>query len=213
MDFWKLINNSSVEETFTGTIKDLRRVENNEKPFKRWCNSLIKGVPFTLGKERYVFVIKENSTGKGIRAIVYGKQVGDKLSEGDICYLTGTTDANGVIIGKRIYDPRLNMQVDADRVYSSVVTRLTSALCVLAAVYFVYMLSRIRFSPYGAGTRQMGGVLPIVVLLALSAVCIKNRNRMIKRLGWLLLFVAIYSLYPPIVIIVLVFIVIKHLFR
>ena len=57
-------------------------------------------VSFTLGKDWYVFVLKDNSTGKGHRAIVYGRQVGDKLSNGNVCYLTGTTDKNDVIIVK-----------------------------------------------------------------------------------------------------------------
>ena len=53
---WK--KKSSVEQTYSGTVHNLRKVENNDSLAQKWVNSVIKGVPFPVGKERYVFVIR-----------------------------------------------------------------------------------------------------------------------------------------------------------
>lgn len=68
MDLKGLLSVNKKESMYNGIVKNLRQVENNDNIFKRWINSLFKGVPFTLGKDWYVFVIKDNSTGKGHRA-------------------------------------------------------------------------------------------------------------------------------------------------
>lgn len=214
MDLKGVFDSNVRENTYNGVVKDLRRVENHDNIFKRWINSLFKGVPFTLGKDRYVFVIKDNSAGKGYRAVVYGQQVGEKLSEGNICYLTGTTDKNGVIIVKRLYDSQTTVHVDADRVYPSVVTRIASILCVLSLMYLVYVLSHIKYTTFSMLGSQTTGILSIIVLFALAVVCLKSHNRIVKKIGWILLAFAVFTLYPPIVIIaVVVFIIKKFLLK
>lgn len=214
MDLKGLLDSNVRENTYNGAVKDLRRVENHDNIFKRWLNSLFKGVPFTLGKDRYVFVIKDTSAGKGYRAVVYGQQIGEKLSKGNTCYLTGTTDKNGVIIVKRLYDPQTNVHIDADRVYPSVATRIASILCVLSLMYFVYVLSRIKYTTFSILGSQTTGILSIIVLFAFSVVCLKSRNRIVKKIGWILLVFAVFTLYPPIVImVVVVFIIKKFLFK
>lgn len=94
----------SNEQTYSGVVQNLRKVENNDNLAKKWINSVINGVPFPFGKERYVFVIKDSASNKGYRAIVYGREIGEKLQEGKLSYLIESTDKNGVIIGKRLYD-------------------------------------------------------------------------------------------------------------
>lgn len=214
MDLKGLVDSSVRENTYNGVVKNLRRVENHDSIFKRWINSFFKGVPFTLGKDRYVFVIKDNSAGKGYRAVACGQQIGEKLSEGNTCYLTGTTDKNSVIIVKRLYDPQTNVHVDADRVYPSVVTRIASILCVLSLMYLVYALSHIKYTTFSILGPRTTGILSIIVLFALSVVCLKNRSRIVKKIGWILLAFAVFTLYPPIVIVaVVVFIIKKFLLK
>lgn len=183
MDLNGLLESNVRENTYNGVVKELRRVENHDSIFKKWINSLFKGVPFTLGKDRYVFVIKDSSVGRGYRAAVYGQQIGEKLSEGNTCYLTGTTDKNGVIIVKRLYDPQTDVHVDADRVYPSVVTRIASTLCVVSLMYLVYVLSHIKYTTFSILGSQTTGILSIIVLFALSVVCLKNRNQIVKKIG------------------------------
>ncbi|MCR5204159.1 MAG: hypothetical protein K6E47_03820 [Lachnospiraceae bacterium] len=214
MDLKGLLGSNTRENTYNGVVKDLRQVTNNDNIFKRWINSLFKGVPFTLGKDRYVFIIKDNTAGKGHRAIAYGKQVGDKLSDGSVCYLTGDTDKNGVIIVKRLYDPQTNIHVEADRVYPCVVARIASALCVLLLVYLVYSLSHIEYTTFSIIGSQTTGMLSIVVLFALAIICLRNRKPIVKKIGWVVLALAVFTLYPPIVVIVVVFFLVKKfLFR
>ena len=214
MDLKGLLGTNARENTYNGVIKDLRKVANNDNIFKRWINSLFKGVPFTLGKDRYVFVIKDNTTGKGHRAIVYGTQVGDKLSDGSVCYLTGTTDKNGVIIVKRLYDPQTNIHVEADRVYPCVVARIASVLCLLSLVYLVYVLSHIKYTTFSILGSQTTGVLSIVALFVLAIICLRNRKPIVNRIGWIVLALAVFMLYPPIVVFIVVFFLVKKfLFR
>ena len=214
MNLKDLLNSKAKENTYYGVVKDLRQVDNNDSVFKRWINSLFKGVPFTLGKERYVFVIKDNSTGKGCRAIVYGCGVGEKLQEGEMCYLTGGTDKNGVIIGRRLYDPKTNMHIEADRVFPCVTTRIASIMILLMIMYMVYALLHIRLTTYSILGSQTRDILSIIVMFVLAALCLKNRYRIVKILGWILLALAVCALYPPIVIMVIVFFIIKKvLFR
>ncbi len=207
--------NKPEEKIYSGIVQNLRKIENNEKTPKKWINSIVKGVPFPIGKERYVFVIKDSANGgRGVRAIVYGQQAGAELHEGKICYLTGTTDKNGVIIGRSLYDPDTDSRIEADKVYSPNITRTATVLAILMLVYLVYTLSHIRFttsSILGSQTRDM---LSIVITFFLAVVCLRNKNRLVRLLGWLLLVVAIYTIYPPIVIMIVLFFIIKKvLFR
>lgn len=209
---WK--KNSSNEQTYTGVVQSLRKVENNDSLAKKWINSVIKGVPFPVGKERYVFVIKDSASNKGCRAVVYGHKVGEKLYEGEACYLIGDTDKNGIIIGRRLYDPKTNSHYEADNVYNCSLTRIASVLCLFTIAYLIYALSHIKFTTFSIFGSQTTGVLSIIVLIILSVVCLKNRNRVVKKIGWIFLALAVYTLYPPIVIMVIVFFIIKKvLFR
>ena len=210
LDWMKGFSN---EQTYSGIVQNLRKVENNDSLFKKWFNSVTKGVPFPVGKERYVFVIKDSASGanRGYRAIVYGRGVGEKLQEGEMCYLTGGTDKNGVIIGRRLYDPKANIHIEADRVFPCVTTRIASIMIVLMIAYLVYALSHIRLTTFSIMGSQTRGVFSIIVMFVLAAVCLKNRYRMVRMLGLILLALAIYALYPPIVIMIIVFFIIKKL--
>ena len=172
-------------------------------------SSVIKGVPFPVGKERYVFVIKDTATNRGYRAIVYGHEVGEKLCEGEVCYLSGDTDKNGVIIGRRLYDQQSGMHIEAERVYSSVVTRITSALAVLMLVYFIIVLANVRISSFSLFGSQTGGIISAVVLAIIALLCFRSRIRALKTIGWILLAIAVATIYPPIIIIVIVLFLIK----
>jgi len=204
---WK--KKSSVEQTYSGTVHNLRKVENNDSLAQKWVNSVIKGVPFPVGKERYVFVIKDTATNRGYRAIVYGHEVGEKLCEGEVCYLSGDTDKNGVIIGRRLYDQQSGMHIEAERVYSSVVTRITSALAVLMLVYFIIVLANVRISSFSLFGSQTGGIISAVVLAIIALLCFRSRIRALKTIGWILLAIAVATIYPPIIIIVIVLFLIK----
>ena len=203
--------NSLNEKTYSGIVQNLRKVENNDSLIKKWVNSVTRGMPFPIGKERYVFVIKDSTAGenRSYRAIVYGHEVGEKLQEGEMCYLTGDTDKNGVIIGRRLYDPKKNMHIEADRVFSCVATRIASVLIVLMIAYLIYLLSRIHLTTSSIMGTQTKGILSIIVMFVLAVVCLKSRYRMVRTLGWILLVLAIYALYPPIVIIIIGFFIIK----
>lgn len=210
------MKDSSNEKTYSGIVQNLRKVENNDSLIKKWINSVTRGVPFPVGKERYVFVIKDSAAGanRGYRAIVYGRGVGEKIQEGEMCYLTGGTDKNGVIIGRRLYDPKTNMHIEADRVFPCVTTRIASIMILLMIVYVVYALLHIRLTTSSIIGSQTRGILPIIVMFVLAALCLRNRYPMVKILGWVLLALAVYALYPPIVIMVIVFFIIKKvLFR
>ena len=195
---WK--KNSSNEQTYTGVVQSLRKVENNDSLAKKWINSVIKGVPFPVGKERYVFVIKDSASNKGYRAIVYGHEIGERLREGEVCYLSGDTDKNGVIIGRRLYDPNSGTHLEADRVFPSIVTRVTSALAIIMIAYLVYVLSHVRITTFSLFGSRTGGIISVVVMLIIALICFKSRHRILKMAGWVFLALAVYALYPPIVI-------------
>ena len=204
---WK--KKSSVEQTYSGTVQNLRKVENNDSLAQKWVNSVIKGVPFPVGKERYVFVIKDTATNRGYRAIVYGHEVGEKLCEGGVCYLSGDTDKNGVIIGRRLYDQQSGMHIEAERVYSSLVTRIVSVLAVLMLVYFIIVLANVRISSFNLFGSQTGGIISAIVLAIIALLCFRSRIRALKIVGWILLALAVATIYPPIIIIVIVLFLIK----
>lgn len=209
---WK--KNSSKEQTYTGTVQNLRKVENNDSIAKKWINSVIKGVPFPVGKERYVFIIKDSASNKGYRAILYGHEVGARLRDGEVCYLTGDTDKDGIIIGRRLYDQKTDTHYEADRVFSSLTTRITSTLSILMIAYFVYMLSHVRITTTSLLGSHTGGIISIVVMFILALICFKSRHRILKLAGWILLAFAVFALYPPIVVmIVIIFVIRKALFR
>ena len=209
---WK--KNSPNEQTYTGVVQNLRKVDNSDNLAKKWINSVIKGVPFPVGKERYVFVIKDSVCNKGYRAIVYGHEVGERLREGEVCYLSGDTDKNGVIIGRRLYDPNSGTHIEADRVFSSLVTRVTSALVIMMVVYLVYVLSHVRFTPDSLLGSHTGGIISVLEMFLIAMVCFKSRHRIVKMVGWVFLALAVYTLYPPIVIMIVVFFIVKKvLFR
>lgn len=209
---WK--KNSSNEQTYTGVVQNPRKVENNDSLVKKWINSVIKGVPFPVGKERYVFVIRDQAANKGYRAIVYGHEVGERLREGEMCYLTGDTDKNGVIIGRRLYDPNLGTHLEADRVFSSLITRITTAIFVMMIAYLIYALSHIRLTTFSLFGSHTGGIISIVVMAVIAIVCFKSRYRILKLVGWVFLALAVYALYPSIVIMLVVFFIVKKaLFR
>lgn len=209
---WK--KNYSDEQTYTGVVQDLRKVENNDSPAKKWINSVIKGVPFPIGKERYVFVIRDSAANKGYRAIVYGHEVGDRLRDGEMCYLTGDTDKNGVIIGRRLYDPNSGTHFEADRVFSGLVTRITTAIAVMMIAYLIYALLHIRLTTFSLFGSHTGGIISIVVMTVIAIVCFKSRHRILKVVGRVFLALAVYALYPPIVIMIVVFFIVKKvLFR
>lgn len=209
---WK--KNSSNEQTYTGVVQNPRKVENNDSLVKKWINSVIKGVPFPVGKERYVFVIRDSAANKGYRAIVYGHEVGERLREGEMCYLTGDTDKNGVIIGRRLYDPNLGTHIEADRVFSSHITRITTAIFVMMIVYLIYALSHIRLTTFSLFGSHTGGIISIVVMAVIAIVCFKSRHRILKLVGWVFLALAVYALYPSIVIMLVAFFIVKKaLFR
>lgn len=209
---WK--KNSPNEQTYTGVVQNLRKVDNSDNLAKKWINSVINGVPFPVGKERYVFVIKDSVRNKGYRAIVYGHEVGERLREGEVCYLSGDTDKNGVIIGRRLYDPNSGTHIEADRVFSSLVTRVTSALVIMMVVYLVYVLSHVRFTPDSLLGSHTGGIISVLEMFLIAMVCFKSRHRIVKMVGWVFLALAVYTLYPPIVIMIVVFFIVKKvLFR
>lgn len=213
LDWMKGFSN---EQTYSGIVQNLRKVENNDSLFKKWVNSVIRGVPFPVGKERYVFVIKDSATrvNRGYRAIVYGRDVGEKLQEGEMCYLTGGTDKNGVIIGRQLYDPKTNMHIEADRVFPCVTTRTASIMILFVIVYMVYVLLHIHLTTSSIMGSQTRGILPTIVMFVLAVLCLRNRYRVVKILGWILLALAVYNLYPSIVIMIIVlFIIKKVLFR
>ena len=209
MDLSGLKKKSSDEQTYSGTVHNLRKVENNDSLAKKWVNSVIKGVPFPVGKERYVFVIKDTATNRGYRAIVYGHEVGEKLCEGEVCYLSGDTDKNGVIIGRRLYDQQSGMHIEAERVYSSLVTRIVSVLAVLMLVYFIIVLANVRISSFNLFGSQTGGIISAIVLEIIALLCFRSRIRALKIVGWILLALAVATIYPPIIIIVIVLFLIK----
>ena len=209
---WK--KNSPNEQTYTGVVQNLRKVDNSDNLAKKWINSVINGVPFPVGKERYVFVIKDSVCNKGYRAIVYGHEVGERRREGEVCYLSGDTDKNGVIIGRRLYDPNSGTHIEADRVFSSLVTRVTSALVIMMVVYLVYVLSHVRFTPDSLLGSHTGGIISVLEMFLIAMVCFKSRHRIVKMVGLVFLALAVYTLYPPIVIMIVVFFIVKKvLFR
>ena len=209
---WK--KNSPNEQTYTGVVQNLRKVDNSDNLAKKWINSVINGVPFPVSKERYVFVIKDSVCNKGYRAIVYGHEVGERLREGEVCYLSGDTDKNGVIIGRRLYDPNSGTHIEADRVFSSLVTRVTSALVIMMVVYLVYVLSHVRFTPDSLLGSHTGGIISVLEMFLIAMVCFKSRHRIVKMVGLVFLALAVYTLYPPIVIMIVVFFIVKKvLFR
>lgn len=207
------MKDSSNEKTYSGIVQNLRKIENNDSLAKKWLNSVIRGVPFPVGKDRYVFVIKDSSSGidKGYRAIVYGQQIGEKLSDGEMCYLIGTTDKNGVIIGKRLYDPKSNSHIEANRVFLSVMTRIASLISLLAITYLIYVLSHIQYTTFSIRGSQARGILSIVIMFIFAVVFLKSRYRTLKLIGKIMLALAVYAIYPPIVVIVIVFFIIKKL--
>ncbi len=209
---WK--NSSSNEQTYNGIVQNLRKVENNDSLAKKWINSVVKSVPFPVGKERYVFVIKDSASNKGYRAIVYGHEAGERLREGEVCYLIGNTDKNGVIIGRRLYDPNSGVHLQADRVFSSLVTRITSALAILMISYLIFVLSQVRITTFSLLGSRTGGIISIVVMFIIALICFKSRHRFLKMAGWVFLALGVYALYPPIVIMIVVFFIVKKvLFR
>lgn len=173
----------SDEQTYTGVVQNLRKVENNDGLAKKWINSVIKGVPFPVDKERYVFVIRDAVANKGYRAIVYGHEVGERLREGEMCYLTRDTDKNGVIIGRRLYDPNSGTHLEADRVFSSLVTRITTVIAVMMIAYLIYALSHIRLTIFNLFGSHTGGIISIVVMTVIAIVCFKSRHRILKIVG------------------------------
>lgn len=214
MDLSGRNNNSIKEQTYSGVVQNLRRVENNDSFAKKWINSIVKGVPFPVGKERYVFVIKDSATNKGYRAIVYGHEVGERLREGEVCYLTGDTDNSGVIIGKRLYNQNSGTHIEADRVFPSHVTRIASVLAVLMLAYLVYVLLHIRLTTFSIFGSHTGGIISVVVMFIIAIICFKSRHRILKLVDWICLALAVYAIYPPIVImVVVIFIIKKVLFR
>lgn len=216
MDILDWIKKTSNENTYSGMVQNLRKVENNDRLIKKWFNSVIKGVPFPVGKERYIFVIMDSTAGanRGYRAIVYGHDVGEKLQEGEMCYLTGGTDKNGVIIGRQLYDPKTDMRVEAERVFTCMTARIVSVMAAFMIAYLVYALLHIRLTTFSIMGSQTRGLFSIFVMFALAVVCLKNKYRMVRTLGWILLALAVYTLYPPIVIMIIGFFIIKKvLFR
>lgn len=208
------LNKNSIKEQTSGVVQNLRKVENNDSIVKKWVNSVVKGVPFPVGKERYVFVIKDSTTNKGYRAIVYGYEVGERLREGEVCYLTGDTDKSGVIIGKRLYDQNSGMHIEADRVFPSHLTRIASVLAVLMMAYLVYTLLHIRLTTFSIFGSHTGRIISVVVMFIIAIICFKSRHRILKLVGWICLALAVYAIYPPIVImVVVIFIIKKVLFR
>ena len=131
-----------------------------------------------------------------------------------MCYLSGDTDKNGVIIGRRLYDPNSGTHIEADRVFSSLVTRVTSALVIMMVVYLVYVLSHVRFTPDSLLGSHTGGIISVLEMFLIAMVCFKSRHRIVKMVGLVFLALAVYTLYPPIVIMIVVFFIVKKvLFR
>ena len=66
--------------------------------------------------------------------------------------------------------------------YTCVVARIASVLCMLLLVYLVCVLPHIKYTTFSILGSQTTGVLSIVVLFALAVVCLRDRNPIVKKL-------------------------------
>ena len=92
-----ILKNSRVQ-TFSGRVKNLRNTQNQEKPIKRWMNSIIKGVPFSAGKSRYSFLLYPTNGGQTQRVVLYGDTAGSVIREDQTLSVIGREDKTGHIL-------------------------------------------------------------------------------------------------------------------
>lgn len=198
-------------QTYSGCVKNLQNSINQDKMIKRWTNSVVKGVPFSTGKSRYVFLLNPQNGEPTRRVVLYGDAAGSAIKEGETLFVTGREDSAGIIIGERIYEPNSDQYIQAERVLSSISIKVATALLFAAAAYMIFLSAKII--TYGSKISSPTNILRFASVLILAFICMKGRSRIAQTIGWILIGVGVYMVYPQILIIVVLFYVLKRVLR
>lgn len=203
----------SRSQMYSGCVKNLRNTINQEKIIMRWANSIIKGIPFSAGKSRYSFLLCPQNGARPERVILYGDAAGSIIREGETVFVTGRKDKDGIIIGELIYEPNFDKHIQTERVFSGTSMRIAAVLVFAAVVYMIALFTRLAVSGISFGLSNPGSLLRVVVLLVPAALCLKSRSRSIRKIGWILIGLGISVMYPPIIVVVILFYVLKWMLR
>lgn len=200
-------------QTYSGRVKNLRNTQNQEKIIKRWTNSVIKGLPFSVGKSRYSFLLEPLNGNQMQRVILYGDAAGSVITEGKNIFVIGRQNRDGIVIGERIYEPDTDQHIQAEHILNSSLIRIATALVILAVAYMVFLFTKIKAAGISISLATPTSILRIAVIFVLAAICLKGRGRIIHIIGRILVGLGIYMVYPPIVAVAVLCFMLKWMLR
>lgn len=147
------------------------------------------------------------------RVVLYGDAAGSVITEGKNLFVIGRQNKDGIIIGERIYEPDTDQHIQAEHVLSSNLIRIATVLIFLAVAYTISLFTKIKATGISINLSTPTNILRLAVIFVLAAICLKGRGRIIHIIGWILMGLGIYMVYPPIVVIAVLFFILKWMLR
>lgn len=184
-------------QTYSGRVKNFRNIKNQEKIIKRWTNSVIKGLPFSVGRSRYSFLLEPLNGNQVQRVVLYGDAAGSLITEGKTIFVIGRQNKDGIIIGERIYEPDMDQHIQAEHILSSNLIRFATVLILFAVAYTIFLFTKIKSTGISISLSTPTNILRLAAIFVFAAICLKGQGRIIHIIGWILMGLGIYMVYPP----------------